>query len=170
MKKLLVLPAAILPYMIFISVVCMFYSGTKPVLFLFTAAITAVLFPVSALCNVVYVVMLRKESELKAIKAALILKLVQVPAYVGIFCLGLMCMLTIFTIPVILVLSALDFVSLCICNVISLPAIVKCRKSQMISKSTFVISSIVQFVFCLDIISIFAIYIKTKKQKLIIEE
>lgn len=164
MKKLLVLPAAVLQYMIFISTVCMFFSGTKPMLFLLTAVITAVLFPVSILCNVAFVVLSREESELKAMKAALILKLVQIPAYIGIFGLGLMCMLTIFTVPVILVLSALDFVSLCICAVISLPAIIKCRTSQMISKPTFVISSIFQFVFCLDIISTFAVYVKIKNR------
>ena len=96
-------------------------------------------------------------------KAVMIVKLFQIPAYLLFFVLGILFLLTFFMIPFTFALVAIDL--LCI-TMTGLLGTITCRyaqKEQTISPQKAILLTVLQFVFCVDVVASVILYIKCKK-------
>lgn len=108
--------------------------------------------------NIVYLVGARKEGYAQAMKAALLVKCVQIPAYVLIFLFGLLLGLMFFmTLPLIIILVITDYITLWLGNMLSIAALVKGFKEQSARPVLLAIALVCQFFFCADVISLIAL-------------
>lgn len=132
-----------------------FYTG---LLYLFAfwlaAFISAIIISVNNLMN--------KADAVETAKINMVVKLVQIPAYLFIFVAGLVCLLTIFTFAITFVLVILDCASIILSGLIGISAVRRSYADEVLSKSEMVIYSILQFVFCFDVISSVIVFRKTK--------
>lgn len=103
----------------------------------------------------------RDAAELARIN--LLIKLIQIPAYLFIFAAGLVCMLTIFTIGISFVLMILDGASILLSGFVGISAVKRSHAQGMISTAEMVLHGILQFVFCADIFSAILLFRKTKQ-------
>lgn len=87
-----------------------------------------------------------------------VIKLIHIPAYVLLFIVGLLCLITIFTTPITIVLILLDGMTIFLTGLIGLGGVIRSSKENRISKSAMVIHGILQFIFCADVISVVVIY------------
>lgn len=108
-----------------------------------------------------------KVDPLKRLRVNMMIKLIHIPAYILIFLIGFLCLFTIFTIGVSLVLMILDCVTVFSSGLIGLSGVIRSRKANLISKKTANIHGILQFVFCADVISaiILCKSVKSARQK-----
>lgn len=108
--------------------------------------------------NIVYLVGARKEDYADRLKAALLVKCVQIPAYVLIFLYGLLLGLMFFmTFPIIIILVITDYITLWLGDMVSIPALVKGWKEKSAKPALLIAALIAQFIFCADIISLFVL-------------
>ena len=134
MKKLLLIPTALFPYAVSLFLFCFFKSKTGASVTLPYLIISCVVCACLALaCNVVFLLLSRKDSAERLCKTALILKAIHIPAYVAIFVLGLILGLMFFmTFPILLLLIFLDCVTLFFSGMISVFALIKNRKNGIL--------------------------------------
>ncbi len=82
----------------------------------------------------------------------MIVKLIQIPAYIFIFIIGILCMVMIFTIGISFVLMLLDALSIGLTGLFSIAAFQNLNREGMITKKAQFIYSIASFLFCVDVI------------------
>ncbi|MCI9083095.1 MAG: hypothetical protein HFI70_12565 [Lachnospiraceae bacterium] len=92
-------------------------------------------------------------NALELARINMIAKLVQIPAYLFIFIVGLFCMVMIFTIGVSAVFLLLDVLSVGMTGVYALAVFYQLRKEQFISAKMQIVYSLISFVFCVDVIT-----------------
>ncbi len=120
--------------------------------------------------SVTGVICSRTEPSQKLMKSALITKLVLIPFYVLFFIAGtgmaFAAILPIFTglsIIVIILLAVIDYLILIDTSIYAVQAIIKAGSDGYLTKSETIISSILSFVFCLDVIAIIVVTDKCNK-------
>lgn len=106
---------------------------------------------------------IRKWDAYEVSRINMIVKLAQIPAYLLIFLVGLMCLLTIFTFAISFILMALDGMTIILSGLIGLAAVVRNRSNDTLSQKTSLIHGILQFVFCADVVSSIIIFKNAKK-------
>lgn len=104
-----------------------------------------------------------KMEAVEATKIAMIIKIVQIPAYLFIFVIGFMCLFTIFTVGISFVLLILDGASIILSGLIGIFAVRRCYADGILTRAEMIIHSILQFVFCLDVVSAIIVFRKVKK-------
>lgn len=82
----------------------------------------------------------------------MLVKIIQIPAYVIIFIMGLLCCLMIFTIGISLALLLLDMFSIGMTGLFACTAFYRLRKEQLISPSAQALYSLGSFLFCADVV------------------
>lgn len=92
----------------------------------------------------------------------MIIKLAQIPAYIAIFILGFIFLLTIFTYGFVIAFIIFDILAILISGLIGVTATVKNYSHGNLTKIECIIYSISQFVFCIDIVSAIILYRKSK--------
>lgn len=167
MKKKLLIPTIMFPYLIVLVLVIYFILGNMFESFraMFSNNINVIgtgLFAFLILAifsNIVFITSSKFTEASKIIKAALIVKCIHIPTYILIFFFGLLLGLMFFmTIPLILFLVFLDIITLCLSNMISVYAIGRALKEEGCNLTVpLFISLVCQFIFCADVISIFVI-------------
>ncbi|MBR3866746.1 MAG: hypothetical protein IKM54_03005, partial [Butyricicoccus sp.] len=90
------------------------------------------------------------------------LKLIHIPAYLLIFLCSLLFLITIFTAGLSLVLLLLDAITITASGLIGLTAVLRCKDEQLLTGKAALLQGLLQFVFCIDIISTIWIYRKTR--------
>ena len=85
-------------------------------------------------------------------RANMIVKLIQIPAYIFIFMIGILCMVMIFTIGISFVLLLLDALSIGLTGLFSIAAFQNLNREGMITRKAQFIYSIASFLFCVDVI------------------
>jgi len=103
-----------------------------------------------------------KRCACEVLRLNMVIKLVHIPAYVIIFILGFAFMLTIFTFAISIVLWILDVMTIILSGLIGLSGVIRSYREEKISKKSAIIHGILQFVFCLDVISAIIVYRRTK--------
>lgn len=178
-KYLFYAPIIIYPYTILITLILLFRLGSPDNIEMILeryfgnnifVAITLILVYYGVCIISVFITMvltLRNHLNSKNIlKVNLIIKCLQIPAYIGIFIIGLMCLLTIFTFGISVVLFLFDCFSIFLSGMIALSGIIGARKQGLITKNCSIIYGICSFIFCIDIVIAFSLYIKSKKNTL----
>ena len=167
MKKLFLAIFIILfPYSIVLLITSLFHTTLMKYLFhnnIYTlwiiALISAIFICIKNIIN--------NNNALETAKINMIIKILQIPAYIFIFIIGLACLFTIFTFGISFLLITLDCASIFLTGIIGVSA-VKCNYTEKIlsSKELF-LYSILQFVFCADIVSAVILYQKSKSANIL---
>ena len=167
MKKSLFLPAAIFPYTILLAFVCI-YQGTVIEAFfnanLFLFLLFFFLWWVAALVMTIRQIVraVRQEDSAAALaKANMILKLIHIPVYVGIFLMGLALSVTILF-AVILLLVVLDLMAIALSGLVGCAAVVRGQAEGHLTRTQAITFGVLQFVFCLDVISAVVLWLKLR--------
>lgn len=120
-------------------------------------------------CNVIFACLLKAKridfSSVELAKANMIMRVSQIPAYIVIFIMGVMCLITIFTIGISLALVLLDCMAIFISGIIGVVAVWQNYEDGTASVKQAVVLSICQFIFCIDVIGGIMLYIKAKNTK-----
>ena len=177
-KKLLliIIPIALFPYLILFAFATIFFSTEIPFFrwvmesvfdsnALLLIAALLLYFILTALLSIIcFVVSIyAKWDALSLAKAAMITKLIQIPAYVLIFVLGFMFLITIFTYPFSIALFMLDCLSIFLTGLLVVAAIISAIRNNIFSFQEIFWIILLQFVFCADVISSVIFYNKLKR-------
>lgn len=106
--------------------------------------------------------LVRRRDAIDLARTNMIVKLIQIPAYLFIFVAGLMCMLTIFTIAISFVLMFLDGASIILSGLVGVSAVKRNHAEGILSGKEMVLHGILQFIFCADIASSIIVFRKAK--------
>lgn len=167
MKKLLLLPTIIFPY-----VVCLFLgymlipNDITDTMYKVFAVFLIIVLAISFVCNLIYIFIVKDKSPYELLKTALLVKIIHIPTYILIFILGLiMGMMFFMTFPLIIFLVLVDLLTLWLSGIISIHSISKVLKeTKSCSKPVLVFAIICQFIFCADVISLFVVKSLTKNK------
>lgn len=114
-----------------------------------------------------FIISIRKQWDaLPLAYTAMIMKLLQIPAYVVIFILGVVLLTTIMAIPISFSLFLLDCLTLVLTGLLTTAAAVLALRKQTITRKEFGLLVALQLVFCADIIASILLYTILKKRKL----
>ena len=91
----------------------------------------------------------------------MVLKLCNIPFYLGVFFVGLM--MSVFVIPLLLPLILIDYSVLLPSTMYGLSGLLQAHREGRFSAKTLVIFGIMQFLFCLDVVSAVWMYISARK-------
>jgi len=172
----LIFPVAVLQYVaigllsfIFVSSRNAFYgeimqkvfgnNGLMVLLLLFLFAILSVIFVI-----IFSVVAMKGDYDaLFVAKTAMIVKLIQIPAYIGIFVLGVFLAISLLTIPFAVALMILDFLALFLTGLLNTIAVFLAVRQKMTTWSDSIWVICLQFVFCADVVSSIVFYVRLKQ-------
>ena len=120
---------------------------------------------ISAIIVCIYY-LVNKSNAVEAARINMLIKIFQIPAYFFLFAVGIVCLLTIFTFAISLVLMIFDCASIMLSGLVGMSAVRRSYKEGVLAKAEMVIYSILQFVFCLDVISSIIVFRKTKEKNI----
>ena len=114
----------------------------------------------SAVCFIISIY--KKWDALSLAKLYMIIKLLQIPAYVLIFVLGGLFSITIFTIPFSIALILIDCISLFLTGLGVVSAVINTIRQDVFNAKEVIWVVIAQFFFCVDVVASIILYIKLK--------
>ncbi len=169
------IPAMLLPYLILFSYVVIF-NYTDILLFdqimekvfdnnalILLGVLFIYCFITSIFSIISFAQSLRGKYDAKSLtKAALIVKLIQLPAYITIFVVGVIFVLSIWMIPFTIILFLIDSLTLILTSLFSLSGIIVSVKNGTFEFKEVILFAILQFIFCADVVSLFIFYKKLK--------
>lgn len=107
---------------------------------------------------------MKKTEAVRVASINMVIKIAQIPAYVFIFVAGLACLLTIFTFGISIVFVILDCASIFLSGLVGVSAVMRCHEEGILGRTEMVVHGVLQFVFCLDVVSSVIMYRKAKVQ------
>ena len=161
MKKLLLLPVALLPYASLLGVWLgkFFPEVLAPYVF---AVLMLLVWLAAPLCNIIFMLVSGKTAPHALIRAALIIKLIHIPAYIAVFIFALAASLMIvMTFPLIVMLALIDYLMLLLSGMISVYALARCIKTD---GSPALATLVCQFFFCADVIGLLVFWLSARKR------
>lgn len=106
-----------------------------------------------------------KYSAKQLTKLNMIIKTVQIPAYIIHFCLGLLgLIMSVWGIPIILWAIFIDFITIVLSGVVGISANIGAKKENILSSGQAVLFSILGFVYCVDVFISILLYIRVKRK------
>jgi len=169
MKKwIFALPIMVFPYLLLAILGCIFSGFLIETLFqnnIFCCILALAIFAAVALLGVILIWVFylpRRERASSVALLALLIKLVHIPAYVIIFVLGLLFMITIFTVGFSLAFVLFDLVTIFLSGSVGMLAVWKFYAEERINLAECFLHSILQFVFCLDVINAVIVYVRAR--------
>lgn len=177
-KKIwLLLPTILLPYMTLLMLAMVLLSTKIPAfeyvlervfrengLYMFAALL--VFFLIAVVFSITFFVLSiwKKWDPVALSKYAMIIKWVLTPAYVVIFVLGFFLMITLFTIPIALLLVFVDCLTLFLTGLLTISAALNAVRQGVFQTKEVLWVVILQFVFCADVVAATVFYAKLRKK------
>ncbi len=96
-------------------------------------------------------------------KTAMVVKLVQIPAYIGIFVLGALLIISLMTIPFAVALMILDFFTLVLTGLLNVTAVILAVRQKLTTWSHSIWMVLLQLVFCADVVASIVLYVRLKQ-------
>lgn len=177
-KKIwLMIPAALNPYLFILSIAGMLSSanvkfitesqflasfgifiwyGFFIILGLISIALTALCFVLS---------LTKKWDPLFLSKCAMIIKLIQIPAYIVIFVFGVLFATTIWLYVVSVIAMIVDYITLLMSSSLNIAAIINLIREKKLSFKKSILVIISQFIFCVDVVMAIVLYKKLKRSQ-----
>jgi hypothetical protein len=158
----------IFPYLILFALICIFTGFLMETVFLnnglFVIFVLIILYIIALILSGIIFIksIITKRDSKELLYTNMIIKLVHIPAYIIIFFIGLLSLITIFTMGITIVLILLDCMTIFLSGLIGLSGIIRGFIENKLSKKAAVIHAVCQFIFCADIISCIIIYRKVK--------
>ena len=171
-----VLPACLLPYVVLSALAVIFYSskasffnmiierffegdGLRLILTVLSFAVYALL-----ACLIGFILSIIKNwNAVSLAKTAMIIKLIQIPAYLLIFFLGAMFMLNVFTYLLAVILFWLNCLTLFMTGLLTSSSAINACRGGLITKMQAVLIILLQFVFVADVVASIVHYSKLSK-------
>lgn len=178
MKKVILVLNTIFPYLVLSLLILVFGYG-RGITFIdsvweniFSKTIVIpvllllVIIAVTYILNIVYMIYaLKSHKNMSLTKANMIVKLIQIPAYVLIFIIGVICAVTILMIPISLLLFIIDILSVGMTGMFAAVAFANMRKNGIIEKNEQIKSSVLSFVFCVDVLVAVNAFLKERSSQ-----
>lgn len=163
-KYLAALPVMLFPYSLLAAIACLYSPqimetvfGNNGYLLLLSVLAFGLLAWLFALALAIYL-LLKKGIALQTAKLAMIVKLVQIPAYAAIFILGLAFSLTIFGIGFVAFFFIADCITIVMTGLIGTAASVRAYLTGQLPLKRAILFALLQFVFVVDIAAAIAQY------------
>lgn len=118
------------------------------------------------ICSIVTFItsIVKKRDGRELLRLSMVIKLLQIPAYLFMFFAGLALFITIFTIPISFALFIFCCMTIFLTGLIGLGGIIRSFKENNLSITESVVYGFLQFIFCIDVISSIILYKKVKKR------
>ncbi len=94
-------------------------------------------------------------------------RLIQMPAYIGIFFVGLVCSITIFTIGFSIAYVIVDGISIMLSGIYAVATYKRLKDVGVLTTKEFAWYSVLSFIFCLDVVVSILAYHKFKKYEFV---
>ena len=122
------------------------------------------LFVAAFICaiNIFITSILFKRSARELLRINMVIKIIHVPAYILIFFIGLFSLITIFTAGISVALIILDGLTILLTGLIGLAGIIRAFVENKLPKKTAILHTVLQFIFCADVVSSIVVYRKVK--------
>lgn len=176
MKKLIPFYiTAIVPYILILATIAVFtnsfsyisdnnsvtqYLFDSTLIFVFASYFISVVIS----CITFIVSIIKKWDAKKLLFANMIVKVIQIPAYIAIFAMGVCSLITIFTFPVAIIFWMLDCVSVFSSGLIGMSGAIRGKCEKKFKTGFTVVSSVLSYIFCVDVVMAVIMYIKAKKK------
>lgn len=162
MKKILLIPTMLLPYSFILGLLTSEIFPEDMASYVF-ALFDSLFFAAALICNVIFIILSRKDDARTLIGVSLLIKLIHIPSYIAVFIFGAVAAIMIFmTFPLILMLILFDCVMLFFSSTISVFVLAKnIRNNPAVST----VALICQFFFCADVISLIVAYFVSRKRR-----
>ena len=170
-----IIPTALLPYLVLFALATVFFSTKYPfferiMVSVFHGNAIILLIALSLYCLLAavisiwgFVISIRMGWDcFSLVKSAMIVKLMQVPAYILIFVLSVLLATTIFTIPFSIGLFLIDCLTLYLTGLVTIAAAVNTVRQDKIKSTEALLIIILQFIFCVDIVASIVFYARLK--------
>ena len=178
MKRIwLLVPAVLLPYLALGTLAVIFFSDGHPALrfvmesvfrgdALFLIASLLIVCLIAFVFAVFYfVAAIRGEWDaLTLARTAMVIKLIQIPGYIGIFVFGVLLVITVFTVGFSVGLFLVDCLTVLLSGLAALPAVVNGARGGILSAKKAIWLGVLQFVFCADVAAAIVLF-RTLKEK-----
>lgn len=173
----LVIPTACLPYFLLCTLSVVFFSTQHPLCrfimervfagngLLLIASVLIFTFLAASMSVICFFISIRKQWDaLSLAKTAMIIKLLQIPAYVIIFIMGVILLTTILAIPISFVLFLVECLTLVLTGLFTTAAAVVAVRKQMVTWKECGLLVGLQLVFCADVVASILLYSILKKR------
>ena len=171
-KYLLALPIFLFPYSLLFGLYCLYTgflmesvfqnNGYLLILALFLCTLVSLAFT-GALCARS---LAKKTDAAEMAKLNMIVKLVHIPAYIAIFLLGAVMLISVWGIGFTIVFSLLDVAAIGMTGFIGAVAVVRAGAEGRILRRDAVLYAIGQFLFCIDIAACILLYLRVRGKRL----
>lgn len=169
-KYLLSIPLILFPYLLLFSLYCLLtgflmaevFANNGYILLLLLIAFALIAF----VCSLVMIVLalVKKEDSLALARLNMVVKLCHVPAYIAIFILSVIFLLTVLGIGFVFVFAIADAFSIVMSGIYGAIAAWAGHRQNTL-KTECVALGILQFVYCADVVACIVMYVKVRKGK-----
>ena len=177
-RRWLLIPTVLLPYIFVLAICTIIYAPDSALLAsvmekvfdnnaLYVLGIIVLFVLLSIVLSLLCFVMsiCKKWDERTLAKTAMIIKLIQIPAYIFIFIVGVIMVFVPMGVLFVWVGCAFDYVILLLTGLISLSAILNAVRRKMLEGKKCVWIIILQFVFVADVVATILLYLKLRGNK-----
>lgn len=172
-----IIPTTILPYLTLLAVATTLLSTTHPVfefimdsvfgsngIYLIATLLLCYMFA-AGLSIICFVLSIRRGwDSLSLAKSAVIIKLIQVPAYIIIFILGVLFSITIFTLPFVMAFIFLNCLTLISTGLLTTAAVINAVRQGVFKSEEVILLMLLQIVFCADVVASIVFYLRLRKR------
>lgn len=128
--------------------------------------IIIVLYIVVLICTIAKLMtnLSQKKEAREILRLNMIIKLVHIPAYLIIYIVGLVCLLTLFTFGISIILVFIDSMMIILSGLVGLGGVIRSVQEGKITKQTGILFGVLQFMFCVDVIIAIVAYIMVRRK------
>jgi len=172
----LLLPTILLPYVTLLLAATLFLSPYSPAFefivdhvfqenaLLILAALLAFCLIALAFSITHFILSVRKRmNPVSLAKCAMVIKWIQVPAYLVIFVLGLILAISLFTIPIAIIFILVDCLTLLLTGLVTISAAVIAVRQDILQTKDVLWIILLQFVFCADVLAATILFTRLRK-------
>lgn len=145
-------------------------AGLFPYAVLFARRLSVV-FIVGLVCAVTLFILSRRERwpAQNLALCSMLLKLAQIPAYILFFLMGMSGVFFVqFLAATLIIAWFIDALTILLSGIVGLAAVTRCRNERLLTRAEYVIHGILQFIFCLDVLSaiivVITVYARRSKE------
>lgn len=169
MKYILSFPIILFPYTIIGAIYCItsgflmesLFQNTVYSLFLWIILFALIAHGITLVMSAFFLI--KKSNARNIAKLNMIVKLSQILAYIGIFIVGVICLISVWGILLVIWFVVFNVWSITMTGTIGSVAVYRSYQEGKISKKMSVVYALCQFIFCLDIVACIMLYRETKK-------
>lgn len=164
------LPVALFPYILLAGLACLYSTEIMEGVFgsngYALVAVVAAFIPVCGAFAVILGVMtaLGRISGPFAAALSMAIKLVQIPAYIVIFVMGIIFSITVFGIPFVIIFVVYDICSIAMTGLVGACAMYNNFRSGNLPLLNAALFAVCQFIFCVDIVFAIIAFVTVKKK------